>query len=93
METETINSTNELEISVNPVIENTMLSFNSTIKSNYSLELYDISGNLIDKIKGKVTIGNNTINYTKPEVTNGIYPFTLKIENHKTFKSKLIFTE
>ena len=72
--------------SPNPFTNSTTISFETKVEGNGSVNLYDMSGNLIKTIyEGNFTVGTHTYTYNAENLTPGRYIF--KIQQNNIIKS------
>ncbi len=83
--------TTKLEISPNPFIHSTTISYYLSAKSKVSLEIYDIGGRKIDELVKEIkSPGEYTVYWKTDNISGGIYFCILKSENEQLVKKFIV---
>ncbi|HBE73296.1 MAG TPA: hypothetical protein DDW31_04290 [candidate division Zixibacteria bacterium] len=61
----------------NPVRANTEISFSLPKAGDYSLKIYNVTGQTVKEFRGQGQAGANSVSWNAGKVTNGIYFYKL----------------
>jgi enterochelin esterase-like enzyme len=77
--------------SPNPFKTTTRIGFNAPVNSQVELTVYDSSGKIIQTLcKGMVSHENNSVLFTNPQFSGGIYVYSLRIDQYLLSKKMTI---
>ncbi len=75
----------------NPFNANTEISFNISEESDVNVEIYGITGQLVEKISGRYEPGNHSVNWDASDVASGVYFYKVSAgDQSKVMKMTLI---
>ena len=81
---------NPLTIYPNPAVGNTNLYFNLNNSSHVALQVTNVMGQVVDKKDlGKLSAGDQSINYSVANLPAGLYYFTVAAENNRSITKKI----
>ena len=76
---ETLNDEVQLKVAPNPFSDETLIQFNSTeLSSDYSFEVYDLNGSLIQTRRLSLKSNQQTIRFDARDLASGVYVFQIK---------------
>jgi PKD repeat protein len=78
-----------IQIFPNPAGKEVNIRFHSKTQENLSIELYDVSGRLLQKENRTATTGNNHLIIYTPEISSGVYMLLLR-GNGNSHKVRLL---
>ncbi|MGY6650501.1 DUF6923 family protein [Wenyingzhuangia sp. IMCC45574] len=84
-------SANETVFTQTIIQDGSTIEINSLKDSTYKLTVMGVNGKTVQSLEGNIYKGANSIPYTKPTNTTGIYFYEVEITNGKTYTGKLIF--
>ena len=66
----------------NPFSSQTRIDFKAPVSSFVELTVYDVTGKMIQSLYNKmVSIENNSISFTNPKLADGVYFYSLRVNN------------
>ncbi|MDB4297724.1 hypothetical protein N9901_03110 [Flavobacteriaceae bacterium] len=65
--------------------------FYSSKTAAYNFSIYNVSGGLVHSVTGDTELGENIITYSNSNLKQGVYYYTLSIDDENVFKGKLLF--
>ncbi len=86
-QTSTFELSDNLKVYPNPAVNTINILFNSELSTSTSIEIYDLSGKMVDQIYSH---GNNILGYNIEHLNSGIYLIKYRGTNKKAFTTKMV---
>lgn len=76
----------------NLIQDTTTIVLESEIATTFQLTVFNLAGKMVQQLDGKLVKGSNTIDYSKPVNSSGVFIYEFEVNKGKTYNGKLIFT-
>ncbi|MBC8215039.1 MAG: CotH kinase family protein [Candidatus Marinimicrobia bacterium] len=81
----------ELSVYPNPFNPKTVISYQLSVISNVTIQVYDITGRLVEiLVSGEVVCGNHTVKWDASQHSSGVYFVQIIIGNHSNTRKVLL---